>query len=213
MPRARLIEEILEKWRRGARGPLPQLTHLKVLEAVLIIDQEGPVGRRLLAQALGINDGVARGLLERLSHDGLVSVDETGASLSRKGKIRLADLLFDLSVKKIQPLDLFELVPSRAAVAVHLVNAYRPGITGILQRDEAVRAGAEGSITFEVRQGRLIIPPDGKDAAELSPGDDSRLRRTFSPLENDMIVIGFAKDRYRALAGSLAAILSLSPKS
>ncbi len=213
MLRPRLIEEILEKWRRGTRGPLPQLTPLKVMEAVLIIEQEGPVGRRFLAQALGINDGVARGLLERLSDEGLVSVDGTGASLSRKGKTRLSELLQDLSVKKIQPLDQVELVPGRVAVAIHLANAYRPGITGILQRDEAVRAGAEGSITFGVKEGKLIVPPDGKDAAEVSPGDDSRLRRTFSPLENDMIVIGFAKDRYRALAGSLAAVFSLSQKT
>ncbi len=212
MLRARLIDEILEKWRRGARGPLPQLTPLKVMEAVLVIDQEGPVGRRMLAQALGINDGVARGLLERLSDEGLVSVGETGASLSRKGKTRLSDLLRDISVRKIQPLDRVELVPGRVAVAIHLANAFRPGITGILQRDEAVRAGAEGSITFGVKEGKLIVPPDGKDAAELSPGDDSRLRQTFSLSENDMIVIGFAKDRYRALAGSLAAVFSLSMK-
>ncbi len=213
MLRARLIDEILEKWRRGVRGPLPQLTPLKILEAVLIIDQEGPVGRRVLAKALGINDGVARGLLERLSDEGLVSVDEAGAKLSRKGKAKLSDLLGDLSVRKIQPLEPLDLLPGRVAVAVHIANAYRPGITGILQRDEAVRAGAEGSITFGVKQGRLIVPPEGKDAAELSPNDDSLLRQTFNPSENDMIVIGFAKDRHRALAGSLAAILSLSQKS
>ncbi len=209
MLRARLIEEILEKWRRGARGPLPQLTPLKVMEAVLIIDQEGPVGRRMLAQAMGTNDGVTRGLLERLSDEGLISVDESGASLSRKGKTRLSELLKDLSVKKIQPLDPIELVPGRVAVAIHLGNAYRPGLTGILQRDEAVRAGAEGSITFGVKQGRLIVPPDGKDTAEVSPRDDSRLRQMFSLSENDMIVVGFAKDRHRALAGGLAATLSL----
>jgi predicted transcriptional regulator len=212
MPGDLLVQEILEKWRRGTRGPLPQLTPLKILQAVVVIDQEGPVGRRILAQALGINDGVARGLLERLSDEGLASVDENGASLSQKGKTRLSELLQDLSVKKIQPLDQVELVPGRMAVAIHLANAYRIGMTGILQRDEAVRAGAEGSITFGVREGKLIVPPDGKDAAELSPVDDSRLRQTFSLLENDMIVIGFAKDRYRALAGSLAAVFSLSLK-
>ncbi len=213
MSRARLIDEILEKWRRGVRGPLPQLTPLKILEAVLIIDREGPVGRRVLAQALGINDGVARGLLERLSDEGLVSVDEAGTKLSQRGKAKLSDLLVELSVRKIQPLDLVDLVPGRAAVAIHLANAYRPGMTGILQRDDAVRAGAEGSITFGVKQGRLIVPPDGKDAAEMSPSDCSRLREMFSLSENDLIVVGFAKDPYRALAGSLAAIFSLAQRT
>src|SRR5438093_5949675 len=101
MPSFGLVQEILEKWRRGARGPLTQLTPLKLLEAVLVIDQEGPVGRRLLAKALGINDGVARGLLERLAEERLVLVGEAGAKLSRNGKARLYHLLRDLSIKKI----------------------------------------------------------------------------------------------------------------
>ncbi|TMI28133.1 DUF4443 domain-containing protein [Candidatus Bathyarchaeota archaeon] len=212
MPSFGLVQEILEKWRRGARGPLPQLTPLKLLEAVLVIDEEGPVGRRLLALALGINDGVARGLLERLADEGLVSVGEAGVKLSKNGKTRLSHLLSDLSVKKIERLELNEIVPEYVAVAIHLADAYKQGITGIAQRDEAVRAGAEGAITFGIKQGRLVSPPDGKDVAELSPGDDLLLRQTFSPSENDMIVIGLAKDRYRALAGGLAAIFSLSQK-
>src|SRR5947208_16030577 len=78
-----MLGEMLGKWRRGARAPPPQLTPVQLLNALGLIDQKGPVGLRALAQALQINDGVTRGLLERLAEQGLVEVSEgTGVKIS-----------------------------------------------------------------------------------------------------------------------------------
>jgi len=208
-----MLEDMLEKWRRGTRGPLPQLTPLQLLNALLLIDQEGPVGRRALAQALQINDGIARGLLERLAEQGIVAVTETGVRLSEEGKTRLREVLRQMSVKKILTLENSDLVPGMTAVGIHLTRRYEVGMTGIPQRDEAVKAGADGSITIAVKEGRLVVPPDDRDAADLSPKENSRLRRLFKLSDNDLIIIGFAKDERRAMAGALAAVLSLSPKT
>lgn len=208
-----MLEEMLEKWRRGPRGPLPQLTPLLLLNALLLIDQEGPVGRRALAQALSINDGIARGLLERLAEQEIVSVAENGAKLSQQGKSKLQAVLQKMSVRKILTLGETKLVSGRPAVAIQLAEKYQRGMTGIPQRDEAVKAGADGSIIMVVRSGKLLLPPDNKDTAELSPIDNSRLRETLKLGENDLIVIGFGKDQHRALAGAIAAALSLAHNS
>ena len=208
-----MLEEMLGKWRRGTRGPLPQLTSLQLLNALQLIDQEGPVGRRSLAQALRINDGIARGLLERLAEQGMVMVSETGVKLSQEGRTRLRDALRQMAVRKILNLDQTDLVPGRVAVGIHLARRYQAGMTGIAQRDEAVKAGADGSITLAVKNGRLVIPPDNRDAADLSPKENTRLRSVFRLSDNDLIIIGFAKDHRRAMAGALAAVLSLSPQS
>src|SRR6266567_1824879 len=120
-----MLEEMLDRWRRGARGPLPQLTSVQLLNALVLIDQDGPVGRRALAQALQI------------------------------------------------------------------------------------KVGAEGALTIAVVNGKLSIPPDNKTVAELSPGEDSRIRELFHPAEKDLVIIGFGKDANRALSGALAAVLSL----
>ncbi len=206
-----MLEEMLDKWRRGTTGPLPQLTPLRLLNALLLIDQEGPVGRRALAQALSINDGIARGLLERLAEQEIVSVTKNGAKLSQQGKNRLHTLLQKMSVRKILTLGKTSLAGGKPSVAIQLSKKYQPGMTGIPQRDEAVKAGADGSIVMAVLSGKLLLPPDNKDAAELSPADNSRLRETFSLGENDLIVIGFGRDQRRALAGAIAAALSLAP--
>ncbi len=171
------------------------------------------MGRRSLAQALRINDGTARGLLERLAEQQIALVTETGVKLSREGKTRLRGVLRQMSVKKILNLDSSELVPGRVAVGIHLAHSYEEGMTGIPQRDEAVKAGADGSITITVKNGRLVVPPDNRDTADISAREDSRLRSLFKPVDNDLIIIGFSKDQALATAGALAAVLALSPKT
>ncbi len=205
-----MLEDMLDRWRRGARGPLPQLTPVQLLNALVLIDQEGPVGRRALAQALQINDGVTRGLLERLAEQGLVEVSEgTGVKLSRQGQETLQKYLKQVAVRKIKTLDETELVPGKVSVGVHLAKMYKPGITGLSQRDEAIKVGAEGTLTIAVVNGKLSIPPDNKKVAELSPREDARIRELFRLSENDLVIIGFGKDANRALSGALAAVLSL----
>src|SRR5881398_323092 len=205
-----MLGEMLDKWRRGARGPLPQLTPVQLLNALVLIDQEGPVGRRALAQALQINDGVTRGLLERLAEQGLVEVSEgTGVKLSKQGRETLQRYLKEIAVRRIRKLDETELVPGKVSVGIHLAKRYKPGITGVLQRDEAIKVGAEGTLTIGVVNGKLSIPPDNKKVAELSPREDARIRELFRPSENDLVIIGFGKDANQALSGALAAVLSL----
>jgi hypothetical protein len=54
-----------------------------------------------------------------------------------------------------------------------------------------------------------VIPPDNKSIAELAPKENARLRSELEPTDKDLIIIGFGKDSGRALAGALAAVLSL----
>jgi hypothetical protein len=162
-----------------------------------------------LASTLQLNDGVIRGLLERLAESKMVKVTEAGVQLSKIGKESLRKLLRQLSIKKIISLEQSDLVPANSAMGVHVNKAYRPGMTGIVQRDEAIKAGAEGSITVAVLGKRLAIPPDNKSIAELAPKENARLRNELEPTDRDLIIIGFGKDAGRALAGALAAVLSL----
>ena len=207
--RENILENILEKWRRGSRGPLPQLTPLQLLNALVLVEREGPVGRRALSETLQLNDGVVRGLLERLAESRMVLVTVKGVQLSKMGKESLRKLLRQLSIKKIISIDKSDLVSAISVMGVHATKLYKPGMTGIVQRDEAIKAGAEGSLTVAVLGKKLVIPPDNKSIAELAPRENARLRSELEPTDKDLIIIGFGKDPGRALAGALAAVLSL----
>jgi Domain of unknown function (DUF4443) len=162
-----------------------------------------------LASALQLNDGVIRGLLERLAESKMVTVTEIGVQLSKIGKENLRKLLRQLSIKKIISLEQSDLVPTNSAIGIHVSKAYRPGMTGIVQRDEAIKAGADGSITVAVLGKKLAIPPDNKSLAQLAPKENARLRNELEPRDTDLIIIGFGTDPERALAGALAAVFSL----
>lgn len=204
-----MLEEFLENWRRGSRGPLPHLTPLQLLNALILIDREGPMGRRALAHSLRLNDGVVRGLTERLAESKLVSVGDTGVQLSTPGRRSLQKLIRTLSIKRIIPLEGSDLILNNKAVGIHLSHAYREGMTGVAQRDAAVKAGAEGSITVAALGGKLIIPPDNKDLARVAPKENARLRAEFNPSNRDLIIVGFGGEATIAMAGALAAVLTL----
>ena len=82
-------------------------------------------------------------------------------------------------------------------------------MTGVAQRDEAIKAGAEGSITVAMIGKRLVIPPDNENLADLAPEDNARLRKDLELSDRDLFIIGFGAGYGVALAGALAAVLSL----
>jgi hypothetical protein len=182
---------------------------LQLLNALVTIDREGPIGRRALARSLRVKDGVVRGLLERLAEAKIALATETGVQLSGNGRKSLRKFLTQLSVKKIARLGESGLIGTSLGIAIHVVGAYRKGMTGVAQRDEAIKAGAGGSVTIAFSGRKLVIPPDNKNIADLDPGEDARLRREFSPSDKDLIIIGFGSDLAIAQAGALAAVLSL----
>lgn len=147
--------------------------------------------------------------MERLAESKTVTVMETGVQLSQQGRQSLHRFLRQLSIKKILPLDGSDLVTNGRAMSILVTGGYRPGMTGISQRDEAIKAGAEGSITIAALGKKLVIPPDNKNLADLAPKEYDRLREAFKPSDLDLIIIGFGKDASRALSGALAAVFSL----
>jgi Domain of unknown function (DUF4443) len=208
-----ILEEVLGNWRRGTTGPLPQLTPLQLFLALLVIEREGPIGRRALAKALEANDGTVRGLLERLGEREIVKVEENGVSLSAKGKATVRGLFKQMFIRKIESLDRSDLVPGKYAAGIHFAGGYSPGLTGILQRDEAIRSGAQGSITIAVQREKLVMPPDNRDLLDVSLKENARLRNVFELKNRDLVIIGFADDPHRALAGAIAAVLSLTAQT
>ena len=188
---------------------MPQLTTLQLLNALVVIEREGPLGRRALSHVLQIKDGIARGLTERLADSRIVSVTETGVQLTKVGRDALHKFLRQLSILKIFPLEGSDLIRDSRAMGIHVKGGYRAGMTGVIQRDEAIKAGAEGSITVAVVGRKLVIPPDNKNLADLAAKENSRLRSELELQDKDLIMVGFGKDSGVALAGALAAVLSL----
>ncbi|MBA7501694.1 hypothetical protein ES706_00268 [subsurface metagenome] len=186
-----------------AIGPLPRFAEIHVRKALELIAKHKKIGRKRLAGELGVGEGSMRTILNQLKKQGLITSSRGGHALTTKGKRSLGRSLEFVRV------DAGNLSVGRVDVATIVRGAAKRVRRGIEQRDEAIKAGADGA-TILVFKRRGLRFPDGflNVGRKLS----STLVEIFKPHEGDVIVIGTARDVKRAEDGARAAASSLSRK-
>ncbi len=181
-------------------GPRPRFDEVQMKKALELIGKNEPIGRKRLAEKLGVGEGSMRTILDRLKGEGFVSSTARGHVLTDKGEKELEDgrqfLRFDAGDLTVGENDVATIVRS-VADKVDL---------GISQRDEAIKVGAEGATVFVFRDDDLSLPSSGED---LDEGVKSRLLEFFNPSNGDVIIIGTADDEISAERGALTAAESL----
>lgn len=188
-------------------GPLPELKEALLLWA---IQDEGYLGRYKLVSIVGLTDGVTRGFLTRLARTGYVKTKKfVGCSLTAKGKKRLSELLLKLKISQIKEIAVGNLSLAPRNVVAHIRDGARSVHSGIEQRDAAIKAGAAGAITIIFQHGKFLLPPDRFDLSEKNAAITERFRQEFQLSEGDVLVIGSAADRWRAVEGVLGAAETL----
>jgi DNA-binding PadR family transcriptional regulator len=153
-------------------------------------------GRKQLAEAIGVGEGSMRTILNRLKKRGLIISSRGGHTLTTKGKRFLGKPFQFVEV------DAGALTVGEVDVATVVRGAAKKVRRGIEQRDEAIKAGADGATVLVFKGGRLQFP-DGfmnvdKELAAL-------LTKLLEPREGDVIIVGTAKDAIKAEEGARAA--------
>lgn len=184
-----------------AIGPLPRFAEVHVRRALELIAEHGRIGRKQLAEELGVGEGSMRTILNQLKKRGLITSSRGGHALTPKGK-RFLGKPFEF----VQ-IDAGDLTVGRVDVVTIVRGAARKVKRGIEQRDEAIKVGAMGATVLIFRREKFQFP-DGflKIGKELS----DTLRKIFKPREGDVIVIGSAGNAAKAEEGARAAARSLS---
>ena len=185
----------------AAVGPLPRFAEAQVERALEIIAKHKTIGRKKLAEELGVGEGSIRTILNRLKREGLITSSRGGHSLTPKGRRKLR-----VGVRKFIQIDAGDLTVGEMDVATIVRGAALKVKRGIEQRDEAIKAGADGATVLVFKRGKLQFPDGfmdvGKELARL-------LIETFRPREGDVIIIGTAPDLAKAEEGARAAARSL----
>jgi len=102
--------------------------------------------------------------------------------------------------------DVGDLTVGEVDVATIIRGAAAKVKRGIEQRDEAIKAGADGATVLVFKAGKLRFP-DGFTRVEK--GFAKSLIETFTPCEGDVIIIGTARGLTKAEEGAKAAAQSL----
>ena len=188
-----------------APGPSPAFCLFHMLLALELVSEK-PIGRNRLAEKLGVGEGVARTIIDRLKDSKLIATSKAGCSLTNKGVKLWRE--YQSVLKKVE-IGKNELALGNYSFAALVKNSLHKVKSGVEQRDAAVKAGARGATTMIFRSKRLMIPSVSSDVTQDFPKAASQIIERLSPEENDVIVIAGADDSKRAEHGTLAAAWTL----
>jgi predicted transcriptional regulator len=176
-----------------------------IWKAYQVIDAQGPVGRKALADILQIGEGSTRTILDKMIREGSVENTRRGAMLTDRGRKRL-----ETSGIVTDTIELEGITLGKYNCAVMVRGIADRIKLGCEQRDEAVRAGAIGATTLVVRDNKIVFPGDSSfpDQESVAP-----LRKVFDLQDGDVIIIGSAFAYDTAEKGAVSAALALGNQS
>lgn len=184
----------------SAVGPLPRFAEVHVRRALELIAEHKTIGRKQLAKKLGVGEGSMRTILNQLKKQSLITSSRGGHALTAKGRRSLGKPLEYVQV------DAGDLTVGEVDVATVVRGAAAKVKRGIEQRDEAIKAGADGATVLIFKAGKLQFP-DGFAKADAKKVE--KLIEALGPRDGDVIIIGTGRDAATAEAGARAAARTL----
>ncbi|HLD62853.1 MAG TPA: DUF4443 domain-containing protein [Candidatus Norongarragalinales archaeon] len=188
-----------------AFGPMPKFVFEDVLRAFWILGRKKLVGRKDLAESLDLGEGTVRSIAAFLEARGLARKIRAGSMLSEKG-VRLFERLCARvgGAKQLPPLySTFE----RPSFCLQCSVAAEPSVSvSIAVRDAAVKAGSDGLLSLSLKDGRFLFLGT-RDA--VARKDSVLLSSAFTPRENSVFLLSFAKRALDRERGAWAAFLIL----
>jgi len=183
----------------SAVGPLPRFAEVHVRRALEFIAEHKAIGRKQLAKKLGVGEGSMRTILNQLKKKGLITSSRGGHTLTAKGRRALGKPL------EFAQIDAGDLTVGEVDVAIVIRGAAAKVKRGIEQRDEAIKAGADGATVLVFKAGKLQFPNGFR-------GVDKKFEKsikTFGLRNGDILIIGTGRDATKAEAGARAAARTL----
>ena len=184
-------------------GPMFRFTDANVYWALYILSDGKRMGRKRLAEEIGVGEGSMRRILETLRQWEMINIKQTGITITRSGLGFLAEIPI-----KVVDLDLKDAIVGTYGQAVVVYGVGKKIENGMQQRDAGIKAGATGCTTLVIRNGALMVPPDW-NMDEKNPAVAARVREVTNITEDDAIIVGSAYDQHTAVVAALTAAFEL----
>jgi predicted transcriptional regulator len=205
-----MLKKLMGEMRGGKRGPTPKIDLEDLATVLIMIKHSGGMGRYRISEEMEIPDGTIRGVLKKLSETGILKATPRGCELTDLGEKMLMEYLIELGIDRIELYegDEFSLIaPGEAKVLVILRSGAEKVTNGLMQRDEAVRAGADGATIIVKRMGRMLIP--GVDISRELNEQLRKLEEMYGVGEGGVAIFCWGKNLAKALKGALKAATTL----
>ena len=184
-------------------GPMFRFTDASVYWALYVLSDGKRMGRKRLAEEIGVGEGSMRRIIETLREWEMISVKQTGITITKTGLNYLKGL--PLTVVEVDLGDAIVGDYSRSVVVYGVADKIQ---NGMQQRDAGIKAGASGCTTVVMRNGELFMPPDWNLDKER-PDIAKNIRENTDMGERDVLIVGSGDDLTVATAAALTAAFEL----
>ncbi|MBO4502409.1 MAG: hypothetical protein J5707_01975 [Candidatus Methanomethylophilus sp.] len=161
------------------------------------------LGRKKLAELVGVGEGSMRRILEKFRDWNFVNIKQTGISITKAG----LNFLDQLPIRLIE-VNLGDSVKGDFSQGVIVYGVSSKIVNGMQQRDAGIKAGAEGCTTIVIRDGKLMIPPDW-NMDEQTPELAYKIRKDSGITPDDAIIVGSGASKIVAIEAALNAAFEL----
>ena len=184
-------------------GPMFRFNDANVYWTMYLLSDGKRIGRKRLADEVGIGEGSMRRILDTLQEWDYISIKQTGIMITKTGRSFLDQI-------PIQPVDVFleGSVIGDYQQAVIVKGVSTKVNNGMEQRDAGIKVGAEGCTTIVYRDGKLCIPPDWNLDAER-PQTAKKIRDELGMKPEDAMIIGGGNTKQSAVVAAVSAALEL----
>lgn len=184
-------------------GPMFRFNDANVYWALYTLSSGKRIGRKRLADEVGVGEGSMRRIIETLKDWEFIEIKQTGITITKVG-------LAFLNQIPIKPVDIF--------LEGSVIGEFQQGVLvlgcgdivnkGMEQRDAGIKVGGSGCTTIVIRDGALMIPPDWS-IDEHNPEMAYKIRKDTGITQDDALIVGGGSTKPLAIESAIAAALSM----
>lgn len=184
-------------------GPMFRFNDANVYWSLYVLSDGKRMGRKRLAEDVGIGEGSMRRIIDTLKEWDFISIKQTGITITKAGQNFLEQM-------PMEPVDLFlkDSVIGDYQQAVIVRGCAGKVNNGMEQRDAGIKVGATGCTTIIIRDGKLMMPPDWI-LDEKQPDVAKKIRDDYHFGPDDALVIGGGNSKSSAVEAAITAALAM----
>jgi hypothetical protein len=184
-------------------GPMFRFSDANIYWALHLLSDGRRIGRKKLAEMVGVGEGSMRKIIDSLKNWNYVLVKQTGITITKSGQAFLSQI----------PIRVVEVELGGSTVGLYSQSVLVLGVSdkvynGMQQRDAGIKVGATGCTTVVIRDGALMIPPDW-NIDEQNPELAYEIRKETGITQNDVIIVGSADTKILAVEAAINAAFEL----
>lgn len=184
-------------------GPMFRFNDANVYWALHVLSDGKRMGRKRLAEEVGVGEGSMRRIIDTLKEWGFILIKQTGITITKSG---LA-FLNQLPIRPVN-INLGDAVVGEYQQAVLVLGAADKVVNGMEQRDMGIKVGGAGCTTVVIRDGNLMVPPDW-NIDERDPELAYKIRKDSGITQSDALIVGGADSQTAAVEAAVTAALSM----